>query len=286
MKGFSKLGVRGLGWLLVMACSCLSLSNARAEGCDDLNHNSEWQEGVAKLNAAYKAQNWDGALKESRLLQEICEQSPALNYSIAHIYKSKNDKEKYLLYLQKATEQTEQFSVDRNLLDIMWAEKYIAAHPEADPETIRKREAEIVKQQSEIETIGRTLVDRDYEIKSLQKDLAVSRHSLEDNHLLYQKLMWSGIGIGIGGLAFAGAGAGMVVVTDTATFKVYKNKNATYKENSIHSLGWAFVGVGSTLVISGAVIAGIFGYKYRQSSDHLDIAFELSPTKSSVMISF
>ena len=98
--------------------------------------------------------------------------------------------------------------------------------------------------------------------------------------------MWSGIGVGIGGLLFAGAGAAMVAVTDTATFKVYKDKDVTYKENPVHALGWSFIGIGSALAISGAVLAGIFGYKYQRSTDDMDIAFGFSPNASSITISF
>ena len=72
----------------------------------------------------------------------------------------------------------------------MWSDKYIVAHPEASPEAIKAKNAVIEKYQTDLDTANRTLIDRDYEIQALKKDLVLSKQSLEDNLSMYQKLLW------------------------------------------------------------------------------------------------
>ena len=108
-------------------CSLIWMHSAFADGCDALDQNEKWTSEFTQLNEAYKQKDWKLALRHSQTLEEICDLSPVLNYTIAHIHKEKGDLEKYLFYLQKSTQNTERFSVDKNLLDQMWSEKYIAA---------------------------------------------------------------------------------------------------------------------------------------------------------------
>ena len=265
--------------MLAAGFVCVSINNAWADGCDNLDDNPEWTKGFGMLNAAYEAKAWDTAIEVAKPMQEICEQSPILNFTIAHVYKNKNDNEKYLFYLQKATEQTERFVVDRNLLDIMWAEKYLAAHPEAEPEVIKDKD-------EKLETISRTLIDKDYEIQALRKELETSHKQLDNDIQMYKSLMWTGTGIGIGGLAFVGTGIGMILLTDAIEFKENQSGPHHYKEKIVHSMGWAFVGVGTALTITGATLAAIYGYKYKHYGTNAEITASIMPTGATVLVAF
>lgn len=247
---------------LVCVCCCIAISNAYADNCNDLDQNPKWVQGFEQLNLEYKSGNWDQALKVSRQLEGICEFSPSLNYTIARIHKNKNDNEKYLFYLQKATQNTERFVVDKYLLDRLWSEKYIVAHPEASPESIEGY-------QREIENLKKAILDRSEDIKA------------------YRSIMWAGTGICIGGLAFAATGLGMALSSEPAS---YHNGMGlapdTYTENWMHSLGWAFVGAGTAMTVTGAVLAGIYGYKYKHHKDNADLSLKISPLYTSFQVAF
>lgn len=257
---------RGAFWvirLFLVACALTcGIHLAYADGCDTLDQNPEWNDKFQQLNLAFKSENWTQALKISRELEDICEFSPILNYTIARIHKNKNDNEKYLFYLQKATQNTERFAVDKNLLDQMWAEKYIVAHPEASPESIEAY-------QREIESLKQSNADKSEEMK------------------VYKSVMWAGAGIGIGGLALTGAGLALVFTSEPAEFySGHGNAPDKYKEDLFHSLGWCLVGVGGAMTVIGAVLAGIYGYKYKHFFDNQALSFQFSPLHTSLQFQF
>ena len=80
-------------------CSLMWVSSVYADNCDNLDKNSVWTSEFTYLNDAYKKEDWKTALKHAKKLEEICEISPVLNYTMARIYKNSGDKEKYLYYL-------------------------------------------------------------------------------------------------------------------------------------------------------------------------------------------
>ncbi len=264
--------VGGLGSLMV-------LSSAYADNCDNLDKNSAWTSGFQELNAAYKQENWDEALKVGKKLEGICELSPVLNYTIARVHKNKGDRDKYMYYLQKSTLNTERFAVDRDLLERMWNEKYIATHPEADPEHIKSLNQEIETLKLDLEhakdsndSLSSSTISKDQHIDAQIKDFTTP--------------LWVATGIGAGGIAMTVAGAVLVSLSDPVEFKNKSGVPGKYKESMMHTTGWTLVGVGSAFAISGAIFAGILGYKYMRSKDNLSLSFELSPTNSSILIEF
>lgn len=249
--------------LVLIACTLAGAAKpAHADGCENLDQNPEWQNGFDQLILEFQSENWKEAIRISRQLEGICEFSPALNYTIARIHKNRNDNEKYLFYLQKATQNTERFAVDKNLLDKMWSEKYIVAHPEASPESI-----ESYKQQ--IESLQHANADKSEEMK------------------VYKSVMWAGTGIGIGGLAVAGAGLAMALTSEPAEFySGHGNAPDQYEESLVHSAGWALVGVGGAMTVIGAVLAGVYGYKYKHFFDNNTVSVQLSGYHNTFSIHF
>ena len=285
MKNFEQL----LGLLGLWALGMLLPICAAAQECPNLDSNPAWNEGLRGMSAAYQAEDYEQALTIGKQLQDICDKSPVLNYMLANIYKTQKNEERYLFFLERATEQTRNFAVDNDLLNRMWSDKYIAAHPEAAPDAIMSKNAVLRKYQFDLELTSQSLKDREYEIQSLKKDLESSGRKLEDNLELYKTLMWTGAGIGIGGLAFAGAGAGMVLSSEPIDFKEKFNAPHQYKEKVLHSLGWAFVGTGAALAVTGAVLTGVYGYRYRHyndSQEDAELTFSVYPACTSMIVTF
>ena len=279
--------VKQIVWIASACGPCLLGSMAApmeacASPCDNLDNNPAWTSGMTKMNNAYIAGDWNEALKIGKELQNICNDSPFLNYTLANIYKNQNNKERHLFFLERATEQTRNFVVDNDMLNRMWNDKYIAAHPEADPETIKK-------QMNELDVANRTLIDRDYEIQALKKELADSKKNLEDNIEMYKSLLWTGVGIGIGGLALTATGSALVITSDAIDFKENFNGPHKYTEKTEHVLGWALIGTGAALAITGSVLAGVYGYKYSHHKDNqtdVELSFSVLPNYTSIKVEF
>ena len=261
--GFKMVVFVRLCWIICLCVMmCASMSMAFADDCENLNNHPEWNIKIQELLSVFKEEDWNRALKISRELEAICEFSPTLNYTIARIYKNKNDDEKYLFYLQKATQNTERFALDRDLLDRLWSEKYIVAHPEASPESI----AEYKRQ---IESLKQAKTDKSEEIK------------------VYKSVMWAGAGIGMGGLAMTAAGLGVALTSEPAEFySGHGNTADKYKENFVHTLGWSLVGAGGAMTIIGAVLTGVYGYKYKHFFDNQNFTFMISPVHTELSMHF
>ena len=260
-------------------CSLLLAWTAYADSCDNLDRNKSWVATFTKLNGALDNKDWNGALDYSKQLEDICDQSPILNYTIAYIHKNKGDNEKYLFYLQKSTQNTERFSVDKDLLDRIWSDKYVAAHPEAHPDNIAALNKNIEDLKNDLEQ--EKLKNSDLASTTISKE----RH-FEEQVNIYKTPMWIAAGIGIGGLAMAGAGAALVAISDPVNANNTPSNPPKYRENLMHTSGWILVGVGSGLAISGAIFTGIFGYKYKHFNDRSEVTFNFSPSSASLAISF
>ncbi|MBO4350507.1 MAG: hypothetical protein J6A01_06145 [Proteobacteria bacterium] len=260
-------------------CSLALVTSAFADSCDNLDSNNTWNATFEKLNEAYVRQDYATALQYSRELENICELSPILNYTIAYIHKGLGNSEKYLFYLQKSTQNTERFSVDKNALDQIWNDKYVAEHPDASPESIENYKKTIESLKAELEQAK--LVNTDLSHSTISKD-----QHLQDKIDDYKTPMWIAAGIGIGGLAMAGAGAALVAISDSIKVDPKPAVPPKYKDNAIHTTGWILVGVGSGLAISGAIFTGIFGYKYRHFNDTKSLSINLSPSYTSLSFQF
>ena len=271
------------GWLKVClhvawGASCLMwLTPAFADNCDNLDANNDWVSHFMQLNDAYKKEDWNSALEHGKALEQICDQSPKLNFTLAHIYKNKGDSNNHLFYLQKSTKNTERFAVDKDLLDRIWSEKYITENPKADPDNI-------IALEHKIETL-----ENELEHANLSKDDLARSSISKEEHLEvqindYRTPMWIATGIGIGGLAIAGTGAGLVAYkADKPVDFVKRDK---YKENPVRLTGWVLVGAGAGLAVSGIIFAGIFGYKYKHFKDNQSLSLSISPNYTSVGFEF
>ncbi|MBQ8036261.1 MAG: hypothetical protein IJ268_04650 [Proteobacteria bacterium] len=249
-------------------CGLLWMTPAYADSCDGINVNKDWMAGFEKLNAAYSKEDWNAALKQSRELENICDQSPVLNYTIAQIHKKKGDAEKYAFYLTKATQNTERFSLDKNLLDRIWSEKYLATHPEADPKNIEAIKAENANLR-----------------KALDDGTVVSKDKYFGDQVdEYKSLMWTGVGVGIAGVVMVGVGAALVAVNDPADFS--GSVGASYKANNGFVAGGILLGAGAAFAIAGGVFGGISGYKYKHAKESMTFSLNISHNSAMLTIDF
>ena len=269
-----------------MALSGLLLqSPAFADDCDNLDRNKTWFANFEELNAAYDKGDYDTALEYSRALETICEQSPILNYTIAYIYKNKGDNEKYLFYLQKSTQNTERFAVDKDTLDRIWSDKYVAAHPEADPANIKKREATIASQAEDIAQLKAQL-------KSVERMAGASvelNDELNAAHASDDAMLWTSVAIGGAGLALSAVGTVFVILNkDKAIGHKGAGTDDVYVKNS-YPLAWSLVGAGIGVTAIGVALTGYFGYRYSQNhkkDNANELSVSISPAYTSVSFTF
>ena len=262
-------------------CGLMWLSTAFADTCNSLDQNPAWTEGFQELSKQFKSEDFKSALKSAYNLEAICDQSPILNYTIARIHKNLNDDEKYLYYLQKATQNTEKFGVDKNMLDRMWSEKYIAAHPEADPEVIKARDTEINSLKQELAKTHLALEEANSKVVQIQ--------NRDDSIRTYRTWLWAGVGIGTAGLAMTITGTVLYlnigkddIDKDDIGKRMIQNKDIS----APYAAGIGLLGAGIGLTIVGSIVAGVFGYKYSHSELDSPISLTLSPTQSSIVWRF
>ncbi len=249
-----------------IVCALLSPMSAHAEdGCATLKSNPEWNNGMKQLLNAIQTNDMTNAKIQSKILADICPNAPTLNYLQGKIAESLGEKQDALYYYQKASENTYAFAVDPDNAKKIWYARYENEHPE--------RSASAVNSNSE-------------SFAALEAQ-NVHLQELNAQHLeSYKKLLWAGVGIGAGGLALAGTGAALVALSHSSKIeKEAEAKPNKVSDDPMHATGWIATGLGAGLLITGAVLAGVYGYKYKQS-DNQDISFNLSPSYISFDIRF
>ena len=248
-------------------------SQAPVDGCTTLETNPMWLSKFDEFTKTFKKEDYQKALDITRELQEICADSPLLNYSIGMTYRSMGDETNALKYLKTATRNTEHFKVDQNIIERMYYAQYEVEN--ADKLVSKKKEEEIV-----------TPVDLD----------------LDKVHQRNKILMWTGVGLMGAGLAMFGglAHPSSYSYAYKSDFKptegdcdngYNKLAGACYKEDSKHhpsETGWALFGAGIGLAVAGAVMTGFAGYYYTHPAENKKVSFNynISPTSIGMGMTF
>ena len=278
-------------WFL-SACMCAGcalgslglMSHAYADNCDNFDRNKAWMSNMEKLNDACEKEDWHAALRYSRDLEQICDQSPILNYTIAQIHKKLGDNEKYLFYLQKSTQNTEKYSIDKNLLDKIWTEKYIAVNPEADPARIKEREAEIARKDEEVLALKEQLSS----VKITAVEAGALQDEVNDARALDDVWLWTSVAVSGTGIILTAVGAVMLSHAKGDHASIETKDGQTYV-SSRYTASWGLIGAGIATTLIGAATTGYFGYKYKknhQNDNVNELSFQISPTYSSLTLTF
>lgn len=263
--------------------SCLPISMAQAQDCDYLDQNVEWNTLFRQMNAQAQAEDYKTALETFKKLSEICSTVPSANYTAGMINKKlKNYKDAYG-FLMVATRNTKQFAVDEDLMKRMW----YALYETEFPEVVDFRSGKVQQQHQEA-------------INTIQTQLDEEK---QDKLEFAETMMWTGTGVGIAGVVIAVVGGvimgrtdlvfqrhnfGLDIDDDGKTVNILNiNKLDGYPQ---YQAGTIVMGIGIAAAVTGAIFAGIGGYKYIQSkaeqSENNEVSFNLSHNNASLSVTF
>ncbi len=262
--------------------TCLWLpSVGMAQNCTDLSTNETWMTKLQEMGASVATKEWDAALNTGRELYAICSDSPILNYYIGISLQAKGERVKSMQYLIAASENTMKFATPAETSRKIFFALYEAEHPDRTEQAIGELKDKIAS----LENANQTNAD---ETKK-QEELVLTQTDLHASDL--KKAMWTGAGIGLAGILFTVAG-GTLAFMDSShieghEFNMIENGNVAVKEKvkPMYSAGLGMLGAGLAMTLAGAVVTGIFGYKYTHFEDH-SLSFAVTPEQISFGMTF
>ncbi len=249
----------------------MTCGTAFANECDDLETNTTWQKGMNTIAQMQKQGNHEQALEETKKLYKICSLAPSLLYMTGESLEATGDKERALIYYQKATENMSQMVVEPGLARKIWYRRYELEHPERTADAISE-------QQSRIEEL--TAQAQELEKKNLE--LSVKDSLMTNPADGFKTLMWTGAGSAIGGAVLAIAGGTMLGVIDKNT--EIRGGKAHIKSSFL--TGYVLLGTGIGLTVLGSAVAGIGGYYYSKTKSNAVMSFNFTGTGASFGMTF
>ncbi len=241
----------------------------QSDACENLNSIPKWTTGLQEVSSLITAGNFEQAKEVSHELQKICPRSPVLNYMQGRIYEGLSDDNSANMHFTEASRYTFEFAVASDITQKIWYAKY-----ESDNrEKLRAAEADM-KELAEIKP----------EYEAL-KEAQNKKDNQADESLYNKKLMWTGVGLAAGGLILAGTGAAFAATAKEAD-AFEKTKDDHIKPTGKFTCGWGLVGAGTALAVTGAVLTGIFGYRYTHTADNVDYAVTIAPNGTSFRMTF
>ncbi|MBQ1926854.1 MAG: hypothetical protein II180_12140 [Proteobacteria bacterium] len=235
-----------------------AIANAQ-DRCNNIGNDPEWAAGLKQLVETMQADDMVKAKEQSKALVAICPNAPTLNYLQGKIAEALGEKNDALYFYQKASENTYTFAVDPANAKKIWYARYENEYPERTADAVSSKNESYAALEAENATLKE----------------ALSHHEFFTTDP--KTLMWVGTGLGAGGLAFIGAGIGMLLSSHSSDI-IATQHGYEAKDSSQHAAGWVLVGMGGGLLITGAVLAGIYGYEYRQSLKDKNLSLNISPT--------
>ena len=238
--------------IFLFLCTILlvaSFSKAAYADCDSISDNEEWNDNLENVAAYYDHGDYEESLQIGLKMLSICDMSPTLNYYIAVDYQALGDNNKALEYILKSSDST----------------KHMA--------TTKANEAGINRKKKELEMI----------VKGESTDFYKAMREMQRE---YTVLMWSGAGTAMLGILFTAVGAGLVA-TDGNNTNTETTSNTPYNTYT-HIAGYGMLGAGFTLIVTGTVLAGVYGYKYNhfRMGDNRLLSFYLTPGSAGLTLSF
>ena len=264
--------------------------------CLTLNDNELWNTEIVLLTENVKRKDYDAALMNAEKLNQICDRSPIVNYSIGRIYQEKGDEAKTIEYLRRATKHTSEFNVPDSNLGQIFYDLYEAEHPDARPASIEARKKEIEQLHADVDAANErtrlVTAERDAKIEELHQFEKETR----DN---YGIGLWTGVGIAGAGVVLAAVGGTMMAVCDepinTKDVKIDLDDKkvptggvtGNVSINPDYSAYMIMLGVGAGLAVAGGIVAGIMGYKYTHSKDSDEtLSFGIAPNGAFMNVTF
>ncbi|MBO4349802.1 MAG: hypothetical protein J6A01_02515 [Proteobacteria bacterium] len=249
--------------------------------CDDISKDEEWRRNLIDVAAFHDHGDYEQSLEIGLKMTSKCDRSPALNYYIASNYQELGDNSKALEYILKASDGTTHMA------------------------TSKENEESIKRKRKELETIvmGET---------SVRTNLIKFKNE-------YKAAMWSGIGVAIAGTVLTIVGASLAAIPNKdsnskdseitqdplacdinlPTDEYYdcilaqtpdpmgETNSSPSKYSNTNVAGYAFLGSGLVMLVGGAILGGIYGYKYTHfDEDNVQISFHLTPMSAGLKMTF
>lgn len=219
-------------------------------------------------------QDYQRADELSHQMSLRCSRSPMLNYIQAKLQEEKGDIDAAKLFYQKASEYTYEFAVAPDTAKKIWYARYEVENPEQTQGGVSKL---------------RLMRDKNLEkAQELEDKYAlIAEKTYADQIGEYKTLTWTGTGIGIAGIVLLSAGFGMAMtLDDDEKYYSVSQKPDNYAIKPGYSFSLAMIGAGGAMTIAGAVLAGIYGYKWANLDKNESVALGVSPNRVSLTWSF
>ncbi len=247
------------------------------DACGKLEENRQWQNGMNELMNAINNRDLVLAKTQAAQLSEICSMSPHLNYLQGQIAEGLEERVKAAAYYQKASDYSYVYKVSPEFVKKIWTARYENEHPESRPSQIRALNEKIDALSIENEELRKTKPAPVIDLSEVKRE-----HN--------RGLIWGGTGMAITGLLAAGAGVALVMISepceDIKLSDHSKLGKYTYQANAVYSTGWALAGGGAALLVTGIVLAGVYGYRYTHADEDKTVSFGVAPGSATFKIEF
>ena len=234
-----------------MAALFLMLPGHAFADCEDIAQNEEWIRNLIDVAAFHDHGDYKESLEIGLKMLVMCDRSPALNYYIASDYQALGENAKAFAYILKASDGT------------------------AHMATSKENEESIKRKREELETIvmGET-------------SAKINLYKYKNE---YKTAMWAGLGVGISGAALTTLGT-MLITSDDDDPDNGNNSGDKSKDNAYTSsnlAGYCLLGAGLAMLVGGAVLGGIYGYKYMHfEEENTQFSFHVMPTSIGLSVTF
>ena len=291
--------------LILMFVPGIAFAQESGQLCTGLADDPVWVDGIKFVKSAVEAQSWDEALTQARQLYAKCPSSPILNYYIARCLQGQNDKIKSLQYYQLAADKTSEIATGPDSSRMIWYARYEAEHPERTDKAIAERQSRLDASEAKNVELKAALDEakatRASELAKAKREAALE--AKQDASLG----MWTGTGIGVVGIGLLATGAVLAFRGDTydhyvvpddegdIKFEITTNENdekyrLKYKVETKpkYITGLTLFGAGLGMILTGSIMAGIYGYKYSHVNldDNAELSFSIMPQNVGMSLIF
>ena len=236
-------------------CPSLAMAQPASNNCIDIANNPEWASLQTQLQQEMKNSQNNAALKTAQKLSKICDTVPTLNYIISILYtklEQPDSAKQAEKYLRKAIANPDKFDIPPQTLETFYNDLCDVTH--------------LTREQ-----VDQMMKERDDMWEMRVKEAAALSSTGDKSHSISKAVMWTGTGIGIAGIATTAVGAYFYAKKPSLTVEeCSKNESCNFKLQNDKDLkkkyaGYALLGAGITMTITGAIMAGIGGYYYVRS---------------------
>ncbi len=252
----------------------ISSQTAFADECDNVTMDPAWNESLQMLADMVGNQQYAEAHKLAQTMNERCSRSPMMNFIEGKLFEKEGKADEAKFHYQKASEYTYEFAVSPEVSKRIWYARYEYEYPERTEAAIQKLVDDKLNAETELSNAHKNIIEHD----------SFYAKKLEDE---YRLAMWTGTGIGITGVTMLATGLGLIAsMSDNDKYQKRTNPTDIYMISHRYNAGWTVCGLGLAATLSGAIVAGIFGYKLTHIDNEKSIALHLSPSAASINLTF